>query len=167
MVVRGKSGVGKTTSVLRVLRSIIGTSGDEFNPNSWGYGGQDPTILPGGLIRNIRLSFADNLDEADSGVLALASKLGLGDVIERLHNNRGNIRPISLSGGELTRLEVLRAHFGTPQFVVLDEPTTGLDSAAVSQLAAWINENSASYIVITHDEDFASLLNSASHLEII
>jgi lipopolysaccharide export system ATP-binding protein len=44
-----------------------------------------------------------------------------------------------LSGGERRRVEVARAMAGNPQFILLDEPFTGVDPIAVEELKRIIN----------------------------
>jgi lipopolysaccharide export system ATP-binding protein len=44
------------------------------------------------------------------------------------------IRGQDLSGGERRRVEVARAMAGNPQFILLDEPFTGVDPIAVEEL---------------------------------
>ena len=63
---------------------------------------------------------------ADMRIHELAAELGVDDLLER---------PLdALSGGELRRVLLLRALLRSPQLLVLDEPTQGVDVAGQGEL---------------------------------
>ncbi|WDZ83957.1 ABC transporter ATP-binding protein [Micromonospora cathayae] len=67
--------------------------------------------------------------------------------------DRAGRRVSQLSGGEKRRLDFATAVYGTPELIVLDEPTTGLDIA--SRDAVWttvdrLRENGATIVLTTH-----------------
>ena len=68
-------------------------------------------------------------------------------------------RPEQLSGGETQRVAVARALVHDPAFVLADEPTGNLDSAAsqsLMDLFASLHDEGRTIIVITHNESIAS-----------
>lgn len=81
-------------------------------------------------------------------VTALLESVGLGD---RQHN-----RPAELSGGQQQRVAVARALASRPAFVLADEPTANLDSAATANLldimARLNREEGMTFVFSTHDQ---------------
>jgi lipopolysaccharide export system ATP-binding protein len=59
-------------------------------------------------------------------VKAILSELGLSKLI--------HVKAFTLSGGERRRLEIARALVTDPEFVLLDEPFTGIDPLAILDL---------------------------------
>ena len=72
--------------------------------------------------------------------------------------------PIQLSGGELQRMALARILLADPQLIVLDEPTSMLDSISQAQIIRMLmglqKERQISYLFITHNE---ALCQIASH----
>jgi ABC-2 type transport system ATP-binding protein len=78
--------------------------------------------------------------------------VGLGD--------RSTRRIRTLSGGQRRRLALAQSFLGDPPFLVLDEPTTGLDPEQRASLRALLSERGAHGVVLlaTHQtEDVAAL----------
>ena len=71
-------------------------------------------IVPGGLVRR------------NGDVSSVLAEFGL----ERL----AKVKAYTLSGGERRRLEIARAMMTGPEFILLDEPFTGIDPLAVKDL---------------------------------
>jgi len=67
----------------------------------------------------------------------------------------------TLSGGQRTRLHLLRLSRLTDTYLILDEPTNHLDQAGRKWLANWVGQRDAGTLVITHDQ---ALLDSYSQL---
>ncbi|WP_018019157.1 ATP-binding cassette domain-containing protein [Corynebacterium ciconiae] len=62
-----------------------------------------------------------------------------------------------MSGGQCTRLALVRALAHAPEILVLDEPTTGLDAAAVDAVARVLEDaaaRGAAIVLSSHDPDF-------------
>lgn len=64
--------------------------------------------------------------------------------------------PSQLSGGELQRIAMARVLLANPKFVILDEPTSMLDSISQAQIIRMLLEiqkkTGISYLFITHNE---------------
>jgi|GEM_PF-3784910 len=67
-----------------------------------------------------------------------------------------------LSTGQQKKASLVRAFFHTPQCILLDEPTNGLDAKAQDNLIDLINAQSALTIVSSHDRQFLETATSRS-----
>jgi len=79
---------------------------------------------------------------------------------ERFHIGRFAARPArTWSRGQLQRVALARTLLGTPRLLLLDEPSTGLDTRSVELLIAAIAQErtrGAIVVVVTHDQAFSS-----------
>lgn len=140
----GPNGAGKTTTFSIILGLIAQEGGRIF------LGDEDLTELPMylraqkglGLLPQEpsafrRLSVEDNLlaiqeimpsgqGRRGDGVAAILKEFGL----DRL----AKAKAYALSGGERRRLEIARAMIAEPEFILLDEPFTGIDPLGVEDL---------------------------------
>jgi ABC-2 type transport system ATP-binding protein len=125
----GPNGSGKTT----LLRAIVGAqvidsgsldvlghpAGAAPLRRRIGYSTQKPAIYADlTVVENLRY-FASVLGIRPSGVDRVVADVGLADSVRRLGGE--------LSGGQQSRLSLAVALLGTPELLVLDEPTVGFD----------------------------------------
>src|SRR6476646_7028842 len=131
----GPSGCGKTT----LLRTIAGVqrhtgaltvldhdAGDRALRDRIGYAAQSGAVYGDLTVRENLRYFADVLRAPRSDVARVMDVVDLGDHADRLVQ--------TLSGGERSRVNLAVALLGTPQLLLLDEPTVGLDPVLRDQL---------------------------------
>ena len=164
-VVVGPSGSGKSTLARTLLGIWPDTRGEVLldgrplasYPRDQlgavvGYLPQDVELMPGTIAENIA-----RFGEVDSArVVAAAQAAGLHDMILRFP--KGYDTPFdemsgALSGGQMQRIALARAMYGTPRVLVLDEPNANLDEAGESALAQAVRamrEQGSAVVLITH-----------------
>jgi lipopolysaccharide export system ATP-binding protein len=150
----GPNGAGKTTTFYMVVGlvkpdggSVVLADGEsevdlterpmyERARNGIGYLAQENSIFRKLSVGdNIRLIWEQNgmpHDERERRLPALLDEFGLRAFVDA----RGD----SLSGGERRRVEIARAIATEPGFLLLDEPFTGIDPIAVSDIQAMIRQ---------------------------
>ena len=150
----GPNGAGKTTTFYMVVGLVkpdggtvlldIGDNEIELSGrpmyerarNGIGYLAQENSIFRKLSVEdNIRLIWEQNgvtRREQNERLPALLEEFGLR---ARIHS-----RVDSLSGGERRRVEIARAIAMEPAFLLLDEPFTGIDPIAVSDIQAMIRQ---------------------------
>jgi ABC-2 type transport system ATP-binding protein len=157
----GPSGSGKTT----LMRAIVGAqriAGGRVNVfgqeagtaplrRRVGYTTQSPSVY-------LDLTVAENLRYAaailrvdDSRIGRVLEEVGLAGFEKRIVG--------TLSGGELSRVSLSVALLGSPDLLVLDEPTVGLDPVLrrdLWTLFARLRDEGASLLVSSHVMDEAS-----------
>ncbi len=141
----GPNGAGKTTTFYMVVGLIKANGGQIFLDDKdlthltmdkrakagIGYLPQEASIFR-------KLSVEDNIKL----VLELNEKLTKGErkqKLEDLLNEFGITKlrkemAVSLSGGERRRVELARALAASPEFILLDEPFTGIDPIAIGEI---------------------------------
>ncbi|MEP3347118.1 MAG: type I secretion system permease/ATPase [Litoreibacter sp.] len=166
MGIIGASGAGKST-LAKALTGIWPTAGgkirlggaalDQYEPDALGghigYLPQKVTLFDGTIGENIARLRRD-ADPAD--IIKAAQKADAHDLI--LRQPQGYDTPISntrgrLSGGELQRIGLARALFGSPVLLVLDEPNSNLDndgSAALNNAIRTMKSEGGSVIIMAH-----------------
>lgn len=155
----GPSGCGKSTLLLAIARLKEVTSGDILNSFSdTGLILQNHGLFPWKTIRdNLALGLLSRQykkDTIQTKIDAIASSFKINHLLDKF--------PAELSGGERQRAAVARVLVFNPEILLLDEPSSALDSLNKSNfqdLLCNIQKNfNMSYILVTHDIEEAVLL---------
>jgi ABC-2 type transport system ATP-binding protein len=132
----GPSGCGKTT----LMRAIVGVqivsggqvtvlgepAGSPALRRRIGYSTQNPAVYRDLSVRENLRYFAAVLNAPKSDVDRVLEEVGLSAAADQLGG--------TLSGGQLNRASLAVALLGSPELVVLDEPTVGLDPVLRQEL---------------------------------
>jgi ATP-binding cassette, subfamily B, bacterial len=116
---------------------------------------QDPVLFPGTIRENIAFG---RPDASDAAIRYAAEAATAAAFVERLpdgYDTRVGDEGVGLSGGQRQRLAVARALLGEPGMLLLDEPTTYLDEAAVTSLMAHLANLAwgPTLVLVTHDAE--------------
>jgi cell division transport system ATP-binding protein len=164
----GPSGSGKTTFLRLLLREILPASGKIYLE------GEELTKKRGVSIEKIRrkigASFQDAkllMDRTVEENIAVAMgivgkkkeeiKKAIDAVLDLVGlQDKYNVFPAQLSGGEIQRIGIARAVCGDPLIIFADEPTANLDEESMWKIASLlkeINRSGKTMIVATHSTD--------------
>ncbi|NQV49751.1 MAG: ATP-binding cassette domain-containing protein [Candidatus Marinimicrobia bacterium] len=167
-VILGKSGQGKSVLLKLITRLLYPDSGNIY------IDGEDLGLLTGKYLDSCRLKFGmlfqsaalfDSLNVFDNIGIGLKAhnlfseseinsitsesldRVGLSEVGEKF--------PAQLSGGMRKRVGLARVFAMKPQYILYDEPTTGLDPVTSAQIAKMIKEMQedlkVTSVIVTHD----------------
>jgi ATPase subunit of ABC transporter with duplicated ATPase domains len=179
----GSNGAGKSTLLRLLAGELVPQRGSITMPGVLGYLRQDITLDPDLpvdrvlAIDSVRVALhrieSGSADEEDFAVvgsawdieeraLALLDKLGLGSVVESLHDLDRRIG--TLSGGEATLLALTAELLAEPDVLLLDEPTNNLDRVARQRLYTAVDGYSGVLIVCTHDLELLERVDSIAEV---
>lgn len=134
----GGNGSGKTTLLKAVFGIEKPLSGRIRRCEKAAYLPQNPCEILG----------ADTVREEVPDETQL-EKFGLTELSER--------NPLDLSGGERQRLALAKLLSGSPELLLLDEPTKGMDALAKAEFAELLRGSTGTAVLlVTHDAEFAA-----------
>ncbi len=104
------------------------------------------------VVENIAFSLTHGLETKKKESLDIATE-SLKQV--GLKEDVANLYPAELSGGMKRRVALARTLVNSPQLVLFDDPTTGLDPILTNMIGTlifdYVKKNNAAAITITHD----------------
>ena len=166
----GPNGAGKTT-MLRLLSTALPPSSGRIVVSGFdvteshadrvearrriGYCPQEVTF-PRGMTAFAFLDYLAVLKEwTDKG----RRRTEVQRVLDLVHlGDRGAMKIAKLSGGQRRRLAIAQALIGSPDLLILDEPTTGLDPEQRASLRGLLSGLAGTVLISTHQtEDISAL----------
>ncbi|MFM8364955.1 MAG: ABC-F family ATP-binding cassette domain-containing protein [Verrucomicrobiota bacterium] len=160
-VLVGPNGAGKST-LLKILAGEIAIQAGERVPGhncSIGYFAQHRTE---GL--NVKRSVLDEVQSIARPVPEQAARTVLGAFLFR---GDDVFKPIGvLSGGEKSRVALVKLLLDPPNFLLLDEPTTHLDMPSIDALIRALQPYEGTIFFVSHDVHFIrALATSVIHVQ--
>jgi len=178
----GPSGSGKTTLLSMISGILRPTAGEvtvkgaglwqmsadelaEFRLNTIGFVFQDFHLFP-------RLTTAENVaiplvlrhQDWDASVAKGVQALAIVGL-----ENRAQLPPVKLSGGEQQRVAIARALVGDPELLILDEPTASLDGDTGRMILQFVREHvlnpNRCILIVTHDARIFEFADRVMHME--
>ena len=145
----GRNGAGKTTLIKQIMASHAqNPEGDRirFNPQcDIGYYDQELELLDPkkDLMMTLRARTSGNEDQLKKALINAGFP----------YDQFGK-KVAVLSGGEKARLMFLIIKLGSPNFLILDEPTNHIDLDGREELEAEIMSSAATVLITSHDRQF-------------
>lgn len=177
--IEGKSGSGKTTLLKLIMRFYDPSAGEilieHHNIKEWNsealtklmsYVTQDTYIFNDSIKNNIKLG----KEASDQEVIEACKKANLHEFIITLKDGYdtmiGSLYQ-SLSGGQLQRLALARAFLHDTPLILLDEPTSNLDSLNEALVLKALSNNSAgkTIIMVSHRPSSLKICNRIIKIE--
>ncbi|ABV36290.1 putative dipeptide ABC transporter [Shewanella sediminis HAW-EB3] len=155
----GPSGLGKS-SLAKVLAGIEPLSQGELTLPGFAQGSANPVqwvIQQSEFAFNPRLSIRQSLRESwrNDDFMGVLDRYG----VDPLWLNR---RPLQVSGGQLQRVNLVRAIIPSTEYLICDEITAHLDMITQQQIWLALGEEAGQrrlgLLVISHDEELLNLV---------
>ena len=167
----GRNGEGKTTLVKLIMQAFMapktvveGSSSDVLSPPLGGWGVWGAGCKVG---HNVQIGyFAQNQAQLLDGELTVfdtIDRVARGDIRLKIRDILGAFmfggeasdkKVKVLSGGERTRLAMIKLLLEPVNLLILDEPTNHLDLKSKDVLKAAVKDFDGTVIVVSHDRDF-------------
>ena len=185
----GDNGCGKTTLMRLILGDLTPDSGSVTAPNRMAHLPQDlglsghqhladifgitkilqalDALESGEYSPSLYDTIGDAWDIEERTLVALAEH-GFGPALTTTDTQaRRNLlmRPLStFSGGQTVTAALTALLYSDPEFILLDEPTNNLDSAAKAQLFETLEALPCPALIISHDRDLLERVNVIAEL---
>lgn len=126
--------------------SQIGYVAQQVSHGTGGFPATVREVVASGLVGKVGV-FRRITRQHHELVRQAAERVGLGDKLDK--------RIGILSGGQLQRVFIARALVAEPQFLILDEPTVGVDQESIEQfyelLRSLKEESELTMMIVSHD----------------
>tara|TARA_B100000886_G_scaffold190379_1_gene130987 strand:- start:932 stop:2098 length:1167 start_codon:yes stop_codon:yes gene_type:complete len=179
LLITGPSGSGKSTLIDLILSLRAPTKGSIYYKKGISEFADLVTYVPqkfvevdGTLISNLTLEKNDYDKNSDFGKLKnIINCCLLDDIVERSSKGLNQIignSGVQLSGGQLQRLSIARALYRDAPLLLMDEPTSSLDTKTsrklMKNLIFFSRQNSMSIVVVSHDKFIFDLFTNKIEL---
>lgn len=152
LVLVGPNGAGKST-FLKILAGVISIQGGELDLGSnvkAGYFSQNRSETLN--LKNTVIEEAMTMREENTDITEQMARTLLGGFLFRKDDVFKKVGV--LSGGEKSRLALVKLLLSPPNLLLMDEPTTHLDIASIDALVAALQQYEGTLIFISHDVYF-------------
>lgn len=178
----GPSGSGKTT-LLSMISGILRPDAGTVHINGCGIWALNNDQLAALRLNSIGFVFQDyhlfaRLTAAENVAIPLILKhcewdAAIAQAKQSLEvvglKDRGDVLPLKLSGGEQQRVAIARAIIGSPQILILDEPTASLDGDTGKMIIAFVKSKILNkqrcILIVTHDVRINEYADRIIHME--
>ena len=165
----GDSGSGKST-VLDLLTGIYENKLSHTlkidnvyinrkNSKNWqkriGYVPQKIFLLEDSLKNNVLFGL-NHLKNMDQDIIELLEKLNLKKFLKNISynlNTKISENGLNISGGEIQRIGIARALIYNPEFIILHEATSGLDSKTEAKIFEELLTFNKTFLIVTHNKN--------------
>lgn len=149
----GPNGVGKST-LMKIISQELEPA---YGKARWGYNLEMAYFAQHQLDQlNPDLNILDEVWSQSPGITQSAVRSLLGQF---LFSGDDVFKPVSvLSGGEKSRVVLLKMMLKNANFLILDEPTNHLDMQSKEVLAQALDEFPGSVLIVSHDRFFLDML---------
>ena len=176
----GKSGSGKSTLLKLLMRfwqvqkgdiKISNTSIEDINTSNLrdieSYVTQDTHLFHDSIKNNLKIA---KLDATDDEIISACKKASVHDFIMSLPNGYDTMvgeLGDTLSGGEKQRLVLARAFLHNAPLMLLDEPTSNLDSLNEAVILKSLNEerDNKTVVLVSHRESTMKIADTVYCVE--
>lgn len=178
----GPSGSGKTTllsmisGILRPNAGKVTVKGTDiwtynndqladFRLNTIGFVFQDYHLFPRlTTVENVAIPLILKQQNWGESVAEAKEYLGIVGL-----QNKGEILPVKLSGGEQQRVAIARAIISKPEILIVDEPTASLDGDTGKMIISFVKEKilnkSRCIMIVTDDARINEYADRILHME--
>ena len=172
----GKSGSGKST-LLNILIGLININNGNllvndqkieiYENDNWfkkvAYVSQHINLINDSIIKNIALG-NENIDEEK--VIKCLTDVDLLDDLKTRLNDKMYESSTNLSGGQLQRIGIARAIYRNSELLILDEPTSNLDTISEKKIIKLINSLRRDKIIIVVSHKAVTNIDFNKHFKI-
>ncbi|MFH1470909.1 MAG: ABC transporter ATP-binding protein [Candidatus Micrarchaeota archaeon] len=157
--IAGENGSGKTTLLNILSGAIVQDGGSVQAHGSIGYCRQTPLLYSDLSIRQNLSLFAEMLSSEPTALSNAASMLNLFESLEK--------KALEASAGTRKKAELAVSLLNNPEILLMDEPTTGLDSFSSGELLTYIKSQKGKKTVVIATHQLCDLEGIATHLLVL
>ena len=138
----GSNGSGKTTVVNVISKHLKPYRGKLKYSGKLAFLPQNPRDL------FVKDKLEDDFKSINNSYKELCKKFEITNLLSH--------HPYDLSGGEIQRAAIVKILLSSPDILLLDEPTKGLDAFAKKELGEFLRSVDLPILLVTHDLEFAA-----------
>ena len=150
-----------TSGNIKIDGKLLTNDNTRYWQQNIGFVPQQITLIDDTLKNNIAFGIEENL----INIPALQNSISLSQLTEFINQNPDRLdslvgeRGISLSGGQIQRIGIARALYNSPSLLILDEPTSSLDTETEKHLINDIQKlkKDRTIVIISHNKSITDI----------